>query len=80
MALFIIIITGDFGDISGFYLLCLSFATCSCGWSGISSSYSGVRFFAPSLVALLLFLFPGRLRRLLGLGTLFGRVGFILGL
>ncbi len=80
MPLFITIITGDFGDISGFLPLFLSLATCGCSWSGISSSCSGVRPFAPSLTAFLLFLFLGFLKGLLGLGALFNWVGLILGL
>ncbi len=79
MTLFVATIAGDFGDISGFLLLLLSLTTCGCGWSDISSS-CGVRPFASSLAALLLFLFPGLLRGLLGLRALFGRIGLVLGL
>ncbi len=79
MTLFVATIAGDFGDISGLRLLFLSLTTCGCGWSGISSS-CGVRPFAPSLAALLLFLFPGLLRGLLGLGALFGWIGLVLGM
>ncbi len=79
MTLFVATIVGDFGNISWLLLLLLSLTTCGCGWSGISSS-CGVRPFASSLAALLLFFFPGLLRRLLGLGNWFDRVGLILGL
>ncbi len=75
MTLFIATITGDFRDILGLLLLFLSLATSGCGWSYISSICSGVRLFALSLAALLLFLFPGLFRGLLGFGTLFGRAG-----
>ncbi len=79
MTLFVTTIAVDFGNISGLLLLLLSLTTFGCGWSGISSS-CGVRFFAPSLAALLFFLFPDLLRGLLGLGNLLNRVGLILGL
>ncbi len=80
MTLFVATIAGDFRDILGLLLFFLSLATSGCGWSCISSSCSGVRPFAPSLAALLLFLFLGLLRGLLGLGNLLDRVGLILGL
>ncbi len=76
---FVTTIAGDFGDISGPLLFLLSLTTCGCGWSGISSN-CGVNRFAPSLSALLLFLFPGLLKGLLDLKALFGRVGLVLGL
>ncbi len=79
MTLIVATIAGDFRDILGLVLLFLSLATCGYGWSCISLSCSGWPF-APSLAALLLFLFPGLLRGLLGLGDLFDRVGLILGL
>ncbi len=80
MTLFVTTIAGDFRNISGLLLLFLSLVTSGYGWSCISSSCSGVRPFVLSLVALLLFLFPGLLRGLLGLGDLFDRGGLIFGL
>ncbi len=79
VTLFVATIAGDFRDILGLFLLFLSLTTCGCGWSGISSS-CGVRLFALSLTTLLLFLFPGLLKGLLGLRALFDRIGLIFGL
>ncbi len=79
MTVFVVTIAGDFGDILDLFLLFLSLSTCGCGSSGISSSCK-VRSFALSLATFLLFLFPGLLRGLLGLGALFGQIGLILGL
>ncbi len=79
VTLFVITIADDFGNVLRLFLLFLSLTTCGCGWSSISSSYE-VRPFAPSLVALLLFLFSGLLRGLLSFEGLFGQIGLVFGL
>ena len=83
MALFIIVITGDFGDIplralaiASLFLLALA----SCSRNSISPNGGAFRPFTLSLAILLLYFFLGLFRGLFSLGALLGLVYLIFGL
>ncbi len=71
----IAVVVIDLGGILGFLLLFLVLAIY--GRSGISSSCGRARLFTIFLSVLLLFFFPGLLKKLLGLRALFDLLGLI---